>query len=71
MQIDIDGKHDVFMCSKGITKSFENLEDVKPPNEGIVGSIWGVFSTMGGYCTANTFNECCTHEGLRSTIGPT
>ncbi len=33
--IDIGCKHDVFMCYKGIVKSFEILEYVKPFNEGI------------------------------------
>jgi hypothetical protein len=65
LQIDIDGKHDVFMCSESIAKSSENTEDVKPPNEGIAGSALRVFHD-GGYCKANTFNECCTHEGPRS-----
>ncbi len=36
------------MCSKGIVESFEILEYVKPFNEGIVGFVLGVFSTMGG-----------------------
>jgi hypothetical protein len=65
LHIDIGCKHDIFMCSKGIAKSFENLEYVKPPNESIVGSL-GMFSMMGGYCKANTFNACCTHRGPRS-----
>ncbi len=47
LHIDIGCKHDVFMCSEGIAKSFENLEYVKPPNEGIVG-FSRVFSTIGG-----------------------
>jgi hypothetical protein len=46
LQIDIGCKHDVFLCSKGIAECFENLEYVKPPNEGIVGSTLGVFSMM-------------------------
>jgi hypothetical protein len=33
---------------EGIAKSFENLEYVKPPNEGIVGFALRMFSTMGG-----------------------
>ncbi len=36
------------MYFEGIAKSFENLEYVKSPGEGIVGSILGMFSTMGG-----------------------
>jgi len=51
------------MCFEGIAKSFENLEYVKPPNEAIASSAWGVFFHMGGYCKANTFNACCTHGG--------
>jgi hypothetical protein len=35
MLIDIDFKHDVLVCSKGIAQTFENLEYVKPSNEGI------------------------------------
>jgi hypothetical protein len=35
------------MCSEGIAKSFENLEYVKPANEGIVG-FSRVFSTIWG-----------------------
>jgi hypothetical protein len=31
----------------GIVESFEILEYVKPFNEGIVGFVMGVFSTMG------------------------
>jgi len=65
LQIDIGGKHDVFMCSEGIAKSFENLKYVKPPNEGIVGSTLGVFSTIGGNCKAITFNAYRTHGGPR------
>jgi len=47
LQIDIDDKHDVFMCSKSIAKSFENLKDMKPPNEGIAVSIVGCFPQWG------------------------
>jgi hypothetical protein len=36
LQIDIGFKHDVLVCSNGIAKTFENLEYVKPPNEGFV-----------------------------------
>jgi hypothetical protein len=36
------------MCFQGIAKSFENLENVKPPNEGIASSTLELFSTMGG-----------------------
>jgi hypothetical protein len=36
------------MYFEGIAKSFENLEYVKSPGEGFVGSILGMFSMMGG-----------------------
>jgi len=58
-------ENDVFMCYEGIAIFKKNLEYVKPPNEGIVGFTSGVFSTMGGYCKANTFNAYCTHGGPR------
>jgi hypothetical protein len=48
------------MCSKGITKPFENLKYVKPPNEGIASFVSRVFSTMGGITKANTFHA---HKG--------
>jgi hypothetical protein len=47
LHINIGCKHDVFMCLKGIAKSFENLKYVKPPNEGITG-FSRMFSMMGG-----------------------
>ncbi len=73
MQIDIGCKHDVFMCSKGIAEcfeSFENLEYVKPPNEGIVGSALGVFSMMGNIAKSTHLMHVVHMGGLDQTIKP-
>ncbi len=47
LQINIGYKHEVLMCSKGIAEYFENPKYVKPPNEGIIGRVLRMFSTMG------------------------
>jgi len=44
--LDIDFKHDVLVCSKGIAQTFENPKYVKPPNEGITSCALRVFSPM-------------------------
>ncbi len=56
------------MCSKNIAKSFENLDYVKSPNEGIVGSS-GVFSTMGGIAKPTHLTHVVDIRGLDQTIG--
>jgi hypothetical protein len=46
LQINIDYKHDVFVCSQSIAKPFENLEYVKTPNESIIDCALRVFFTI-------------------------
>jgi hypothetical protein len=58
------------MCSEGIVECFENVEYVKPPNEGIVGSTLGVFSMMGNIAKSTHLMHVVHMGGLDQTIRP-
>jgi hypothetical protein len=57
-----------FICFEGIAKCFENLEYVKPLNEGIVSSTLGVFSMMRNIAKPTHLLHVVHMGGLDQTI---
>jgi len=70
LQIGIGCKRAVFVCYEGITKSFENLEYVKPPSQGTTNYMPEVFSTMGGIAKPTHLMHVVHMGGLNQIIGP-
>ncbi len=66
--MSIGGKHDVFMCYEGIAIFFENLEYVKPLNEGIIGFASRMFSKTKGIAKPTHLMHIVHMGGLDKTI---